>query len=131
MELPSYERQNKWLQDYFLPALFLDIGTIAQNYRSNKRESLREKMSKAGVFASLERLESSGTSFEQVMDDMREKIECAERAKRWKDFKFIIPKDIFGAENYFGDNNIIKNGYISPERIKHFRETFNFKFASR
>lgn len=82
MKIPSHERQEQWARDYLIPLAHLDFGTMFRHFVANRdrdfdRESLREKMARAGVFDSLDALETSGTSFENVMEDIRSKIEGA------------------------------------------------------
>jgi len=51
-----------------------DFKKVVENYKLNKRLSLREQMRKAGVFESLKRLEEQGSSFDQVMSTIRHNI---------------------------------------------------------
>lgn len=67
MKFPDGERQDKWIRDYIAPILIKgDIGEVISNYRKNKRESFERKMEDAGVYASLQKLEREGTSWEKV-----------------------------------------------------------------
>ena len=99
MKFPSYERQNQWISDYVAPIINnFDIGKVVQNYKRNKREALRNEMTKAGVFESLKRLEKEGTSWDKIMSQMREGIESAKYAKMYELIDFSALGDLFPRE---------------------------------
>lgn len=109
MKIPSYDRQNKWIGRYVSLIESLDIKGLLQSYKTLKREDLRDDMEEAGVFDSLNRLETEGTSFDKVMAAMQKGIAdaaaavelqkaYAENAKYRRLFRELDKKDGFFRE---------------------------------
>jgi len=114
MKLPSYERQNKWMRDYIQPIFNLDFGAIVNNYKHNKREALRSDMEVAGVFESLKRLDSEGTSFEKLTREMREQIDLADVRKDPVGYKAYIGLLDLGAKYLGRGDELLKEIRESP-----------------
>ena len=75
---PTRQAQDRWIMDYVKPILEWEPQRIPENYRRRKREAredLRNDMLEAGVFDSLDRLETDGTSWERVEKDLATRIE--------------------------------------------------------
>ncbi len=76
MQLPTYEAQNRWIGDYVYPIVDgFNIAEVVRNYGHRKRNALRRDMEEAGVFESLEKLETQGNSWDGIIKDIKEKID--------------------------------------------------------
>lgn len=104
MELPSTKRQNKWIQDYVAPILLdFDINLVIYNYKRNKREALNQKMEEAGVYDSLRSLKDYGTSWDSIVDGLKESYKNAEEQKIHEYFMTIKPVELWKEDSLFID----------------------------
>ena len=86
MKFPSYEEQNKFLDRYVRPLFSVGgIGEIITNYKRDKSEKLRcdtvREMARKGVYKSLRHLETKGTSWDEIVSEMKKGIDKAKYAK--------------------------------------------------
>ena len=94
MKLPTYERQNKWIQDYIVPLCELNFAKIARNYRMNR----------GGPFTD----ERMAQIREDVLAGMRESLESNSRADPLRNYSYdntyskdgektrVVHKDSYG-----------------------------------
>ena len=111
MNLPTYEEQNKWLSDYIQPIFDLDFKRIADNYKQNKREALRQDMKKAGIMSALQGMDERGMSpLDQILQGMRGEIKAAKDKREYEAFlnsdehkEYVKMIDlVFPLKNYVG-----------------------------